>query len=66
MFLYWVSLSIQIKFIPINKSGPIYTLTQQIAGFDRTGDKLKIKNPVAKIEMDTNLPDDVYNITSYI
>ena len=29
-------------------------------------DKLKIKNPVAKIEMDTNLPDDVYNITSYI
>lgn len=40
IFLFW------IKFIPINKSGPIYTLTQQIAGFDRTGDKLKIKNKV--------------------
>ena len=40
VFLFW------IRFFTIKKNGPIYALTQQIARFDRTGDKLKIKNKV--------------------
>lgn len=38
IFLFW------IKFVIFKKSGAMYNLLQQIANFDRTGDKLKIKN----------------------
>jgi len=38
IFLFW------IKFITTHKHGSLYTLSQQINNFDRTGDKLKLKN----------------------